>query len=55
MTFNLGEATKIDTLEIHWPDGTRETLSDLPGGNAFILQEGQGIMRRQPLNLAPAD
>ncbi|MGH9363874.1 MAG: CRTAC1 family protein [Thermoanaerobaculia bacterium] len=52
LTFGLGSASQIETLEIHWPDGTRETLSNLPGGNAFILQQGQDILRRQPLGLS---
>ncbi len=41
--FGLGTATKIDKLEIQWPDGTRETL-DIPtiDKNLNIVQ-GKGI------------
>ena len=27
--FGLGSATKIDSVEIHWPSGATETLKDL--------------------------
>jgi hypothetical protein len=40
LTFGLGSATKIDTLEIRWPDGATRTLRDLPGGSRLIVEEG---------------
>jgi hypothetical protein len=39
LTFGLAEAKKIDSLEIRWPDGTRETYRDLPGGSRTV-EEG---------------
>jgi len=54
LTFGLGAASQIDALEIRWPDGAHETLSNLPGGRAFLIQEGQGIVHSQPLGLAVA-
>ncbi len=42
--FGLGQATTVDTLEIHWPDGVVEHLS-LPGVDRyFMIEEGKGIV-----------
>jgi hypothetical protein len=41
--FGLGSATRIDSLEIHWPSGLRETFT-LAGVDAiFPLTEGKGV------------
>jgi hypothetical protein len=32
LTFGLGDAAKIDSLEIRWPDGTTQALTDVEGG-----------------------
>ena len=42
LTFGLGSAAKIDTLEIRWPDGAMQTLRDVPGGSRLTLLEGAG-------------
>ena len=39
LTFGLGEAKKIDTLEIRWPDGASQTLKDVPGGARLTIRE----------------
>jgi hypothetical protein len=43
LTFGLGTAPKIDTLEIRWPDGSTQTLRDIPGGSRLTLIEGAGV------------
>jgi hypothetical protein len=41
--FGLGAATKIDKLEIVWPDGTTETVS-VPGvDRALTIVQGKGV------------
>src|SRR5262249_41589445 len=39
LTFGLGVASQIDTLEIVWPDGAKQTLRDLPGGQSLTVEE----------------
>ncbi|HEY3124704.1 MAG TPA: ASPIC/UnbV domain-containing protein, partial [Thermoanaerobaculia bacterium] len=39
LTFGLDGAAKIDSLEIRWPDGTRETRRDLARGAAVVIEE----------------
>ena len=41
LTFGLGDAPKIDTLEIRWPDGATQTLQDVPGGARLTVREGR--------------
>ena len=39
LTFGLGEAAKIDALEIRWPDGTTQTLKDVAGGARLAITQ----------------
>ena len=42
--FGLGDATRVDDVEIHWPDRTVEKLN-LPAVDAiFTIEEGKGII-----------
>jgi enediyne biosynthesis protein E4 len=46
LTFGLGSAKKIDSLEIRWPDGTRETRRDIaPGATVVFEQKAVGSRR----------
>jgi len=42
--FGLGSATKIDSLEIHWPSGRTQTLTDLAVDHFYSVLEGVGIV-----------
>ncbi len=43
--FGLGEATSIDTVEIHWPGGTKEMVK-LPGVDGiFTITESKGVTK----------
>jgi enediyne biosynthesis protein E4 len=42
--FGLGQATKIDSLEIRWPSGQVETIKDLTADKFYSVLEGQGIV-----------
>src|SRR6476659_6024192 len=39
LTFGLGSAKKIDSLEVRWPDGIRQTWTDLPVGNQVLAEQ----------------
>jgi hypothetical protein len=42
--FGLGDATKVDQVEIHWPSGAVEKM-ELPNvGRIYTVQEGKGII-----------
>jgi hypothetical protein len=41
--FGIGDASKVDAVEVHWPDGTVEKVQ-LPGvDRIFTLEEGKGV------------
>jgi len=42
--FGLGSAAKIDSVEIHWPSGKVETLSNLKADQFYSVLEGQGVV-----------
>jgi len=42
--FGLGSAAKIDRVEIYWPSGKTETLTDLVADQFYSVLEGSGIV-----------
>jgi hypothetical protein len=46
--FGLGQATRVDRLEIQWPSGTTETVENLPANHVFTVHEGKGVVARVP-------
>jgi hypothetical protein len=47
LTFGLGSAGRIDTLEIRWPDGAPESVKSIPGGARLTIEEGKGVVNGQ--------
>jgi len=47
--FGLGIATKMESVEIRWPNGSTETLQNVPGGAIYTIVEGSGIRGARPL------
>src|SRR5436190_15476997 len=43
-TFGLGQNQKADSVEIQWPSGQTEKLSNLNAGQTITIQEGKGIV-----------
>lgn len=46
--FGLGDARRIDVLEIRWPDGTVERIRDCEVDQIISVKEGSGIVSRRP-------
>ncbi len=42
--FGLGLATKIDSVEIHWPSGAIDKIGSLAADQFYAVQEGHGIV-----------
>ena len=43
LTFGLGALTKADSVEIQWPSGQLDKLSNIDAGQSVTVQEGKGI------------
>jgi hypothetical protein len=41
--FGLGDAAKVDGVEIHWPDGVVEKVSGVVVDQIYTVEEGKGI------------
>ena len=50
LTFGLGTAALADSIEVYWPSGTKETLTNVAAEQFITLKEGEGITARVPLN-----
>ena len=49
LTFGLAGATKADHIEIEWPSGQRDTLTNVEADQIITVQEGTGIKDRHKL------
>jgi hypothetical protein len=52
VTFGLGKAEKVATVEITWPGGRVDTLADVNANQSIVVQEGKGIISAQPIIFA---
>jgi len=52
LTFGLGTHTKADAIEIQWPSGQIDKLSNVNAGQAVTIQEGKGIVANRPYSSA---
>ena len=44
LTFGLGSRTKADTVEVQWPSGRVERLSNIVSGQTVTIEEGKGVI-----------
>jgi hypothetical protein len=43
--FGMGTHATVDRVEILWPSGKRDTLSNLPADSIYTVVEGEGVQR----------
>jgi hypothetical protein len=48
LTFGLGAQSRADTVEIQWPSGQVDKLSNVNAGQTITLEEGKGIVTNRP-------
>jgi hypothetical protein len=51
--FGLSTAAKIDRVEIRWPSGKLDTLTDLPADQFYSVLEGTGVVPAERIRPAP--
>jgi ASPIC and UnbV len=57
LTFGLNRNDKIARVEIEWPSGKVDKLTDLTANQLYVLKEGAGVSESKPLpipQLTPA-
>jgi len=52
LTFGLGSQIKADSVEIQWPSGQVDKLSNVNAGQTVTVQEGKGIASTRPYGSA---
>ena len=53
LTFGLGAFMKADSVEIQWPSGQVDKLSNLNAGQAVTIEEGKGVVANRLYGRAP--
>jgi len=51
--FGLGAHESVDSVEITWPSGMKETLKRLAADKFYCVLEGQGVVTRDKIVPAP--
>ncbi len=46
--FGLGSSSRMDTVEIRWPNGKVEALHDIGGDRMYTIVEGSGVQKSEP-------
>jgi enediyne biosynthesis protein E4 len=52
LTFGLGKAEKVASIEVLWPSGRVDNLQDVSANQAITIQEGAGMIAHQPIVFA---
>ena len=50
--FGLEKRTKIDLIEVRWPDGVIDKLTDVGVNKILTIKEGQGLVAQKDFNAA---
>jgi len=45
--FGLGKVTNVDSVEIAWPSGLKESFKNVPAKQLIVIQESKGIVDRK--------
>ena len=53
LRFGLGKAQKANRIEIRWPDGHKDTLTDIAGGGLVTIQYGGKVLSTSPYGGLP--
>jgi enediyne biosynthesis protein E4 len=48
LTFGLGKDTSVSALEIEWPSGTKQRLTNIAADQFLRIDEAKGIIAKQP-------
>ena len=45
--FGLGDARRVDLVEIRWPSGLRQSFADVTANHLIVVQEDKGIVKEE--------
>jgi len=44
--YGLGRRSRVDLIEVHWPDGRVEKIEHVPANRFVTVEEGRGVTRQ---------
>jgi enediyne biosynthesis protein E4 len=50
LTFGLGKDTAVSAIEVEWPSGVKEKISNVPANQFLLIEEGKGIVNKAAPN-----
>jgi hypothetical protein len=53
LTFGLGAQAKADSIEVQWPSGQVDKLTNVSAGQTITVQEGKGVVAARPYASSP--
>jgi hypothetical protein len=53
LTFGLGAQTRADGVEIQWPSGQLDKLSNINAGQTITVEEGKGVINARAYGSRP--
>jgi hypothetical protein len=48
LTFGLGQLGKAEKVDVLWPSGQRDRLTNVAAGETIVVTEGKGITANRP-------
>jgi hypothetical protein len=51
--FGLETRTKIDSIEVRWPSGMVDKITNLGANKILTIKEGQGVVDQKNFNTSP--
>jgi enediyne biosynthesis protein E4 len=54
LTFGLGQRRQVDDIELRWPSGQVDHLSNIAAGQTITVKEGFGVAQQRPYGAAQA-
>jgi hypothetical protein len=51
--FGIARRTKIDLIEVRWPSGVVDKITDLSANKTFTIKEGKGVVEQKDLGGSP--
>lgn len=52
LTFGLNRTDKVDRVEVEWPSGKVDKLTNLAANGLYVVKEGSGVVENKPMPLA---
>jgi hypothetical protein len=50
LEFGLEKRAKIDLIEVRWPSGVVDKITNVNANKIFTIKEGQGVIDQKELN-----